>query len=158
MGKGKELTFKEKLEIVSYYENLVTSGMKINKEALTEWANVKFDTLVSQMTIGKALKKKDSLTTIDVGHLVDSKRIRKVQCPEVEQTTFSWFTTMQEKGATISDDLLVVATHRFYALQPRDPSEKELQFSHEWVTKFKKRFNMKAYTCHGEDACAETST
>jgi hypothetical protein len=62
-----------------------------------------------------------------VGHLADSKRIRKVQCPKVEQATFSWFTTMQGKGATISDDLLVVAAHRFYVLQP---SEKELQFLH----------------------------
>ena len=64
---------------------------------------------------------------------------------------------MQEKGATISDDLLVPGTHRFYALQPRDPSEKELQFSHGWVTKFKKRFNIKAYTRHGEDAYVDTS-
>ena len=46
-----------------------------------------------------------------MGHLVDSKRIKKVQCPEVEQATFSWFTTMQEKGATISNDLLVAAAH-----------------------------------------------
>jgi hypothetical protein len=65
---------------------------------------------------------------------------------------------MQEKGATISDDLLVAATHWFYALQPRDPSEKELHFSHGWVTKFKKRFNIKAYMRHAEDASAYTSS
>ena len=78
------------------------------------------------MTIGRALKKKDSLPTFDVRHLADSKRIRKVQCPKVEQDTFNWFTTMQEKGATISNDLLVATTHRYYALQPRDLSEKKL--------------------------------
>ena len=78
------------------------------------------------MTIDRVLKKKDSLATYDVGHLADSKHTRKVQCPKVEQATFSWFTTMQEKGATISNDMLVVAAHRIHALQPRDPSEKEL--------------------------------
>lgn len=30
--------FKEKLEIISHYESLVASGMKISKKALTEWA------------------------------------------------------------------------------------------------------------------------
>ena len=76
----------------------------------------------------------------------------------MEQATFSWFTPMQEKGATISDDLLVAAAHRFYALQPKDPSEKELQFLHGCVSKFKKRFNIKAYTRHGENGYADTST
>ena len=42
-------------------------------------------------------------------------------------------------------------------MQPRDPNEKEVQFSHGWVTKFKKRFNIKTYTPHGEDASANTS-
>ena len=52
MGKGREFTFKEKLDIISHNESLMTSGMKISKKAMTEWANVKFDTSVSQMTIG----------------------------------------------------------------------------------------------------------
>ena len=30
--------------------------------------------------------------------------------------------------------------------------------SHGWVSKFKKRFNIKAYTRHGEDAYVDTST
>ena len=33
----------------------------------------------------------------------------------------------------------------------------DVQFSHGWVTKFKKRFNIKAYTRHGEDAYVDTS-
>ena len=40
MGKGREFTFKEKLEIISHYENLMASKMKISKKASTEWANV----------------------------------------------------------------------------------------------------------------------
>ena len=107
--------------------------MKISKKALTEWVDVKFDTSVSQMTIDRVLKMKDLLTTFDVGQLANPKRIRKVQCPKVEQATFSSFTTMQEKGATISDDLLVAAAHRFYAWQPRDHGEKKLHSSHVYV-------------------------
>jgi hypothetical protein len=40
---------------------------------------------------------------------------------------------------------------------PRVPNEKELQFSHGWLHRFKKRFNIRDYTCHGEDASADTS-
>ena len=47
MGKGRKFTFKQKLEIYSHYENLMASRMKISKKALTERANVKFDTSVS---------------------------------------------------------------------------------------------------------------
>ena len=94
---------------------------------MTEWANTKFGASVSQMTMGRILNKKASLTTFDVGHLGDSKRIRKVQCPEVELATYNWVITMQENGATLSDDLVVATAKRFYALQPRDPSAKELQ-------------------------------
>ena len=36
MGKGREFTFKEKLEIISHYESLVALGMKISKKTLTE--------------------------------------------------------------------------------------------------------------------------
>jgi hypothetical protein len=56
---------------------------------------------------------------------------------------------MQEKGTTISHDLLAAATFWFYVLQPRDPNKKELQFSHGWVTKFKKSFNINVYMRHG---------
>ena len=85
MSKGRGLSFKEKLEIIFHYESLVASRMKIIKNELTEWANGKFDTTIPHITIGRVLKKKSSLTTFDMGHLVDSKRIRKVQCSKVEQ-------------------------------------------------------------------------
>jgi hypothetical protein len=68
---------------------LVASRMRINKKALTWWANVKFDTSILEMTIGRILKKKDTLTTFDVGRLANSKPVRTVQCPEAKQTTFS---------------------------------------------------------------------
>ena len=37
MGKDRDFTFKEKLEIISHYENLVASRIKISKKAMTEW-------------------------------------------------------------------------------------------------------------------------
>jgi len=59
--------------------------------------------------------------------------------------------TMQENNVALSDDLVVAAAKRFYALIPRGANE-ELQFSHGWLQKFKKRCNIKGYTRHGEDA------
>ena len=39
----------------------------------------------------------------------------------------------------------------------RGANEKELQFSYGWVQNFKKRYNIKGYTRHEEDASAEVS-
>ena len=72
MGKGREFTFKEKLEIITHYESLVASWMELSKKKLTEWANVNFDTSVLHMTIGRVVKKKYSLITFDVGHLASA--------------------------------------------------------------------------------------
>ena len=64
---------------------------------------------------------------------------------------------MQENNIALSNDLVVAATKRLYALFPRGANEKELQFSHRWVQNFKKRYNIKGYTHHGEDASADIS-
>ena len=52
---------------------------------------------------------------------------------------------------------MVAATKRFYVLLPRGANKKELQFSHGWVQNFKKRYNIKGYTRHGEDASTNVS-
>ena len=93
---------------------------------MTEWVDIKFGASISQMTMGRILNKNASLTTFDVGHLGDSKRIRKVQCSEKELATYNWVTTMQENGATMFDDLVIATTKRFNALRLSDPSAKEL--------------------------------
>ena len=50
---------------------------------------------------------------------------------------------------------MVAAAKKFYALLPRGANKKELQFSHGWVQNFKKKYNIKGYTCHREDASAD---
>jgi hypothetical protein len=157
MAKGHEFTLEQKQEIIQYRETVLTSGGKITNRALTAWANAHFQVNASEMNIGRIIKRKEHFSGLDVGHLGDSKRLRKSQCPEVEEATFTWFTTMQENNVAISDDLVVAATKRFYALLPRSANEKELQFSHGWVQNFKKRYNIKGYTRHGEDASADVS-
>ena len=64
---------------------------------------------------------------------------------------------MQENNVALSDDLVVAAAKRFYALLYRGANEKELQFSHGWVQNFKKRHNIKGYTHHGEEASVYVS-
>jgi hypothetical protein len=107
----------------------MSSGHKITQKALMEWANAKYRTSVSTMSIGRLLKKKESVPKEDVGQLGEMKRLRKVHCPTVELATFKWVTEMIERGATLSDDLIIVAAKRFYDLTPRESSEKELHFS-----------------------------
>ena len=157
MAKGHEFTLEQKQEIIQHRESILASGGKITNRALTAWANAHFQVNVSEMNIGRIIKRKEEFSGLDVAHLGDSKRMRKSEYPEVEEATFNWFTTMQENNVALSDDLVVAAAKRFYALIPRGSNEKELQFSHGWVQNFKKRYNIKSYTRHGEDASANVS-
>ena len=105
-ARSREFTYKEKQEIIAYYESSVSSGHKITQKTLTEWANAKYYTSVSAMSIGRLLKKKDSVSKEDVAHLGDMKRLRKVHNPVLELVTFKWVTAMLERGASLSDDLI----------------------------------------------------
>ena len=53
MTRSQEFTFKENQEIIAHYENSVSSGHKITQKALMEWANAKYRTSVSVMSIGR---------------------------------------------------------------------------------------------------------
>ena len=157
MAKDHEFTLEQKQEIIQYRETVLASGGKIINRALTVLANAHFQVNVSEMNIGRIVKQKEHFSGFDVGHLNDSKRLRNSQCPEVEEVTFTWFTTMQENNVALSDDLVVAAAKRFYALLLRGANKKELQFSHRWVQNFKKRYNIKGYTHHREDASTDVS-
>ena len=136
---------------------MLASGGKITNRALTTWANAHFQVNTSKMNFGRIVKQKEYFSGLDVGHLSDSKRLRKSQCPKVEEATFTWFTTMQENNVALSDDLVVDVAKKFYALLPRGTNKKELQFSHGWVQSFKNKYNINGYTRHGEDASADVS-
>ena len=56
--------------------------MEISMKALTEWANVKFDTIILHMTIGRVLTKKYLLTTFDVGHLFILSALERCNVPK----------------------------------------------------------------------------
>ena len=156
MAKGHEFMLEQKQEITQYHETMLASGGKITNTALTMWANAYFQVNASKMNIERIVKQKKHFSGLDVGHLGDSKRFQKSQCLEVEEATFTWLTTMQENNVALSDDLVVVAAKRFFALLPRGANEKELQFSHGWQN-FKKRYNIKGYTRHREDASVDVS-
>ena len=64
--------------------------------------------------------------------------------------------TMQENSIALLDDIVIVAVKRFYAMMPRIPNEKELQFSHRWLDIFEKRFIIRGYNRHLEDASTDT--
>jgi hypothetical protein len=57
--------------------------------ALIEWANSTFHGTASEMSISRLLKQKDVLRDMNVEQMGDSKRIKKAQCPEVEEATFT---------------------------------------------------------------------
>ena len=68
----------------------------ISNRWLTLWANEKFKTFVSEMTIPRVLKNK----ALYLGRVTDkpnSMRARKVLSPVVEQATFAWFSLTKEK-------------------------------------------------------------
>ena len=82
------------IEIIQYRKTMLASGGKITNRALAAWANAHFQVNASEMNIGRIVKQKEHFIGLDVGHLNDSKRLQKSQCPEVEEATFTWFTTI----------------------------------------------------------------
>ena len=129
----------------------------MSNKVFTEWANSTFHGTASEMSTSRLLKWKDVLRDMNVEHMGYSKSIKKAQCPEVEEATFIWFMTMQENSVALSNDIVIAAAKRFYTIIPRVPNEKELQFSHGWLDRFKKRFNIRDYTRHGENVSTNTS-
>ena len=128
--KDHEFTLEQKQEIIQYRETMLASGGKITNRELTTWANAHFQINAFEMNIGRIVKQKEHFSGLDIGHLGDFKRLRESQCPEVEEATFTWFSTMQKNTVALSNDLVVAVAKRFYALFPRGANEKELQFSH----------------------------
>jgi hypothetical protein len=66
----------------------------MSNKALTEWANSTFHGTALKMSISRLLKRKEVLRDMIVEHMGDLKRIKKAQCPQVEEATFTWFMTM----------------------------------------------------------------
>jgi hypothetical protein len=148
MGKDHEFTLVQKQEIIQCHERLLANGQKMSNKALIEWAYSTFHGSAQKMSISRLLTRKDVLSDMNVEYMGDSKRIKKAQCPKVEEATFTWFMTMQDNSVVLPDDIVIVAAKRFYAMIPRVPNEKELQFSHGWLDIFEKRFIIRGYTCH----------
>ena len=128
----------------------------ISNRSLTLWANEKFSTSVSEMTISRLLKNK-ALYLDRVTDKPNSMRAHKVLSLAVERATFVWFSLMEEKSTTISDDVLCSIAKRFYARLPRAPGSKEHHFSKGWVAGFKKRHGIKGFVRHGEAASANNA-
>ena len=126
----------------------------ISNRSLTLWANEKFSTSVSEMTISRLLKNK-ALYLDRVIDKPNSMRVCKVLSSIVERATFAWFFLMEEKSTTISDDVLCSIAKRFYAHLPRALGSKEHHFSKGWVAGFKKCHGIKDFVCHGEAASAD---
>lgn len=149
---GIQLTYSQKKEIILHYQ----ASPGITNRALTGWANERFSTSVTEMTVSRILKNQ-SLFAGKGKERPEAKRIRKIVSHVVEEATYAWFLLMQEKSATILDDILCVIAKRFYSNLPRDPNVKELQFSRGWVVGFKRRHGIRGFTRHGEAASADVS-
>ena len=72
MAKGHEFTLEQEQEIIQYRETKLANG-KITNRALTVWADSHFHVNTS----GRIIKQKEHFSGLDVGHLSDSKHLRK---------------------------------------------------------------------------------
>lgn len=141
---GGQFINAQRREIIMYH-----ASAPISTWSLTLWTNEKFNTFVSEMTISRLLKNK----ALYMGRVIDKPnlmRAHKVLSPAVERATFVWFSLMEEKSKTISDDVLYGIAKRFYARLPRALGSKEHHFSKGWVAGFKKHHGIKGFVRHGE--------
>jgi hypothetical protein len=154
MGRS-EFTNQQRKEIILHHEE----DAEMTNRALTAWANQRFNTSVSEMTISRLLKKKEVYLQAS-GRAAGpaAKRVRKPNCPEVEEATYAWLrmAVLQKKdSSSLPDDVICETARRFYADIPREPGAKELRFSHGWVEGFKRRFDIRGlFGRHGEASCS----
>ena len=79
----------------------------------------------------------------------NSMRTRKVLSPTIERATFAWFSLMEEKSTTISDNVLCSIAERFMLIFRKHQGAKNIKyFSKGWVAGFKKRHGIKGFVYH----------
>ncbi|KAF8426726.1 hypothetical protein EV426DRAFT_641112 [Tirmania nivea] len=122
-----DATDSERFQLFSHAEG----HSKATQQELAQWFNVKFKKQINQSTVSRILKRfRDEPPLPEVAEMLltsDTKRVRRVQHPELDTVLYDWFLRF-EKQVPMSGDLIKEkAVIIFKALYPMD--EVVLKFS-----------------------------
>jgi Tc5 transposase DNA-binding domain len=121
---------------------------EIAKEFMNKYPGLQLD----RSTVSKILKNQDLYKNINEDIAENTYRHRSVKYPRLELAMTIWVQQIIAANMILSDDLLKEKGMEF--ARALDISEKSLSFSSGWVTKFKRRNQLRRITLHGEAASA----
>ena len=110
---------------------------------------------ISAATLSQILKnQKVHLSTFDSGLPGKHKTIRKSALPNVEEALYEWFLKLTRQNVPVSGPMLIGRAQKLH--EKLNKNDKEFSFSHGWLDRFKKRYNIKFKTIVGEIKSADT--
>ena len=133
------LTYGEKLMLLEYFK----SSPGLRHRDLACWALSEFGKAVGRSTITRLVAAPPPMPTN-----VDARRQRKPHHPKMEQL-FLEFVCLHEASCALSDFVLWEKANEI--IHPQ-----EVSFS--WVQKFKKRYNVRLRTAHGESGSVDQAS
>ena len=144
--KRKSLSFAEKKELCEWKRD----NPLYNQEDLSN----KFDISVPQVC--RILKEKDKWLSIDVSNkkFSNQKRDRGAKFPEIESALYLWMQQALASNLTITGDVLKAKALNF-AIRLQITT---FTASDGWLTKFKKRYNIRQINKAGEANSAPLET
>ncbi|CAB5369969.1 unnamed protein product [Rhizophagus irregularis] len=154
-GKGKEVKKASKRKSLSF----------VQKKELCEWKRdnpsynqndlaKKYD--ISKPQVSRILKEKEKWLCIDIANkeLSNQKRDRGAKFPEIESALYLWMQQALASNLTITGDILKAKALNF-ATQLQTTT---FTASDGWLSKFKKRYNIKQFIKAGEANSAPLET
>ncbi|CAG8662042.1 3343_t:CDS:2, partial [Acaulospora morrowiae] len=100
---------------------------------------------IDQLTISKTLKRSIEILENRTKNPTQ-KKIKSVRFPILDTALYEWFLNYQDK-VSISGEIIKEKANEF--LIKLYPGE-TMSFTNGWLESFKNRYNIKAYTKHGE--------
>ncbi len=123
----------------------------MTQNELVEWLKKEHGIKVSQGAISNTLKRSNEYLN-DNKIRMNSKRVKSVKYPEVDNTLFEWFLTQQESVNLSGEILQEKAAEILKILYPQNTPN--IKFSQGWLESFKNRHGIKSFRRFGESGSA----
>lgn len=148
MGKPEKLKWNS-ISVVTKLEIL----NEIAKGARSKDIQAKYD--ISSSNLSTIIKNKEKVRNIAAECQVDKakKRIRRSAHADIEESTYKWILDCKARKISIGGPLVKLKARNFGIMMG-----KEFQPSNGWLTRFKKRYNLRYKTVCGEAGSVDEKT
>jgi hypothetical protein len=142
--KRNDYEINDKREMVYFQEK----NPQMTQKQIKEHFEQKWGKKIGKATVSDILKDKEKYLSTDSIRSPGAKRLREGDYPHLESCLYIWLKDKINNKVCISDVILISQAKVFGALI--GISDLEFSYSHGWLDKYKKRFNIKLHTVSGE--------